>query len=110
MGVIHNVHGIYQATKLCLEHGLDIKNVIVFRPSPGRNWITHNPIRGEIFSYDFMNHEGRNVATYIDYLGLDTLQIQPGLDGKGRVWGLPITHELTIEELPFLADLQKELT
>ena len=39
----------------------------------------------DAFSWEFFNKEGRNVATWIQATGICT--IQPGMDGKGRVYG-----------------------
>ncbi len=49
-----------------------------------------------IFSIDFFSTAGRNIGTYI--LPMESLQVQHGEDGMGRVWTAP------------LGDLQAEMS
>ncbi len=66
----------------------------------------------EIFSYQFMSTEGRNVATWMPCL--DGVKkgalMQPGFDGRGRIWknGLIDIENESTRRLPVLQKLMND--
>jgi len=57
-----------------------------FPPSSTLDVVT---TRRDIYAYQFMSTEGRNVATWTPSLsmkGVDAAQMQMGFDGRGRLW------------------------
>lgn len=49
---------------------------------------------GDIFCYNFLNAAGRNVGTYIPCT--DGVMTQPGTDGQGREYLLPMPYRMSI--------------
>lgn len=79
---------LYGALLWLRDHDLPYGEAIV-EHFPKFNYATYRyQPDGEIFAYQFLSPEGRNIATYIPCVG--TLMTQPGLDGLGRIYGFPI--------------------
>jgi hypothetical protein len=89
---------LHQAVQVLERYGLDLgSQAVVNRYPVSARYICYGEHRGTVFSYDFLSSEGRNIATFIPDLA--SLQIQPGCDGHGRVWGLPMPEVMNINNL-----------
>lgn len=81
-----------------LPGGVELLDKVVVEYFP-RKYATET---AEVFAYQFMSKEGRNVATWIPTVNFESVQMLAGFDGRGRHWhygttdGFP-TRDITWE-------------
>lgn len=78
--------------------GVDLADhaIIAYYPQKHR-WGQPEP--REIFAYEFMSTEGRNIGTWIPSCSMNGVTFQRGFDGRGRVYGSPVQGRADLREL-----------
>lgn len=81
-----------------LPNGIELAGIALIEYYPQKyRWGTPEP--REIFAYEFMSTEGRNIGTWIPSFSMSGVSFQLGYDGRGRVYGSPIQGRVDLREL-----------
>ena len=85
-----------------LPAGVELLDRVVVEYYPKRPYYQND--KPSVFAYEFMSTEYRNVATWIPDTSVDGAIMQPGFDGRGRIWkNGTIDGEPTVRISEFIA-------